>query len=53
MPRTATPKPEEAPQESVKTFRQVWEEGRQVGLIQARQGYFYGMAEANPYPEED
>lgn len=40
-------------QEPRKTLREVWEEGRQVGLIQARGGWFYGSADANPYPVEE
>lgn len=39
--------------EPQKTFREVWEEGRQIGLVQARGGWFYGSADANPYPVEE
>lgn len=43
----------EEAQEPRKPFAEVWEEGRQVGLLQARGGWFYGSADANPYLGED
>lgn len=51
--RTKVEEAPEAPEEPRKTLREVWEEGRQVGLVQARGGWFYGSADANPYPVEE